>query len=134
MLFCHKIHNILRINAVLLQNLVVKIYALFPPIFLSWEIVSANFFAFWMYDHAESSQENWIKFFNRLRPSLKLIHDQISSCVFCDDERMCNVGMNLIYYYIWRKLINVILLCAFFSCQNWSRTTKTVSIWALNDS
>ena len=49
MLFCHKIHNILMINALLSQNLVVEIYALFPPIFLGRQIVSANFFAFWMY-------------------------------------------------------------------------------------
>ena len=49
MLFCHKIHHIWMINALLLQNLVAQIYALFPPIFLGWQIVSANFFAFWMY-------------------------------------------------------------------------------------
>ena len=46
MLFCHKIHYIWMINALLLQNLVVEIYALFPPIFLGWQIVSANFFCF----------------------------------------------------------------------------------------
>ena len=49
MLFCQKIHIILLINALLSQNLVIKIYALFPPIFLRWQIVSAIFFAFWMY-------------------------------------------------------------------------------------
>ena len=49
MLFCHKIHNILMINKLLMQNLVVEIYALFPPIFLGWQIDPANFFAFWMY-------------------------------------------------------------------------------------
>ena len=36
------------INALLSQDLVIEIYALFPPIFLSWQIVSTNFFAFWM--------------------------------------------------------------------------------------
>ena len=46
MLFCHKIHNILMINALLSQNPVVEIYALFPPIFLGRKIVSANFFRF----------------------------------------------------------------------------------------
>ena len=49
MLFCHKINIILIINALLWQNLVVEIYALFLPIFLGWQIVPANFFAFWMY-------------------------------------------------------------------------------------
>ena len=49
MLFCHKIHNIFMINALFPRNFVVLIYALFPPIFLSWKVVSANFFAFWMY-------------------------------------------------------------------------------------
>ena len=49
MLFCQRIHYIWMINALLLQNLVVEIYALFPPIFLGWQIVSANIFAFWMY-------------------------------------------------------------------------------------
>ena len=46
MLFCHKIHYIWVINTLLLQNLVVDIYALFPPIFLGWQIVSAIFFCF----------------------------------------------------------------------------------------
>ena len=49
MLFCHKIHYILMINALLSQKFVVEIYALFPPIFLGWQIDPANFFAFWMY-------------------------------------------------------------------------------------
>ena len=50
MLFCHKIHYIWVINTLLSQNLVVEIYALFPPIFLGGQIVSAIIFAFWMYD------------------------------------------------------------------------------------
>ena len=33
MLFCHQIHCIFRINALLSQNFVVLIYAFFPPIF-----------------------------------------------------------------------------------------------------
>ena len=37
-----------------LRNFVVSLYALFPPIFLSWKVVSANFSAFWMYDHFNS--------------------------------------------------------------------------------
>ena len=44
-----QIHYIFMINALLSQNLVVEIYALFPPIFLGWQIVPAIFFAFWMY-------------------------------------------------------------------------------------
>ena len=46
MLFCHKIHYIFMINALLSQNLVDKIYTYFLPIFLGWQIVSANFFRF----------------------------------------------------------------------------------------
>ena len=38
------------INALLSQNLVVLIYALFPPIFQGWQIVPAIFVAFWMYE------------------------------------------------------------------------------------
>ena len=53
MLFCHKIHYIWMINALLSQNLVVEIYALFPPIFLGQQIVSAIFFAFWIYVYFE---------------------------------------------------------------------------------
>ena len=49
MLFCHKIHYIFMINALFLQNFVASIYALFPTIFLSWKVVSANFSAFWVY-------------------------------------------------------------------------------------
>ena len=46
MLFCHKINYIWMINALLSQNLVVEIYALFPPIFLVWQILSAIFCCF----------------------------------------------------------------------------------------
>ena len=49
MLFCHKIHKIFMINALFPRNFVVSMYALFPPIFLSWKVVSAIFSAFWMY-------------------------------------------------------------------------------------
>ena len=42
----HKIHYILMINAFLPQNLFVKILALFPLIFLGWQIVSAIFWLF----------------------------------------------------------------------------------------
>ena len=38
------------IYALLLQNFVVKIYALFPQNILYLGAHSANFFAFWMYD------------------------------------------------------------------------------------
>ena len=37
------------INTLFPRNFVVSLYALFPPIFLSWKVVSANFPAFWMY-------------------------------------------------------------------------------------
>ena len=49
LLFCHKTPYIFIINAILLPIDVVEIYALFLPIFLGWQIVSANFFAFCMY-------------------------------------------------------------------------------------
>ena len=37
------------IYALLSQNFVVEIYALFPQNILDWGADSANFFAFWMY-------------------------------------------------------------------------------------
>ena len=37
---------------------VVEIYAHFRPIFLGWQIVSANFFAFWMYEGRPCPCEN----------------------------------------------------------------------------
>ena len=43
MLFCHKIHYIWMINALLSKKLVVEIYAPFPPIFSS---MIAKFFTF----------------------------------------------------------------------------------------
>ena len=63
MLFCHKIHYILMINALLSQNLVVEIYALFPPIFLGWQIVPANV---WRYIA-------WIQNFIKTIPSLSTL-------------------------------------------------------------
>ena len=56
MLFWNGNHYILMINTLLSQNLVVKIYALFPPIFLGCKIVPANFSAFWMYAGHQLSQ------------------------------------------------------------------------------
>ena len=45
-----KNHWIWLIYALLSRSFVVRIYALFPRIFLAWKTESANFFAFWVYD------------------------------------------------------------------------------------
>ena len=52
MLFCPKIHYMFMINAVLSQNFVVPIYALFPPIFLCSKVDHRQFVRFldvWQY-------------------------------------------------------------------------------------
>ena len=45
------------IKALLSQNVVVAIYALFPQIFWDWKVESADFFAFRMYDWGWGSQK-----------------------------------------------------------------------------
>ena len=45
-LLCHQIHYIFMINALLSQNIVVSIYALFPPIFLSLKVDHRQFVRF----------------------------------------------------------------------------------------
>ena len=46
MLFCHQIHYIFMINALLSRNFVVPIYALFPPIFLCSKVDHRQFMRF----------------------------------------------------------------------------------------
>ena len=53
MLLWHKILGIWMIYVPLSQNIVVKIYALFPQMFWDWKADSANFFTFRMYGCAK---------------------------------------------------------------------------------
>ena len=46
MLFCHQIHYIFMINALLSQNIVVLIYALYLPIFLCLKVDHRQFVRF----------------------------------------------------------------------------------------
>ena len=45
------------IYALLSQNFVVEIYALFPQNILDWGADSTNFFAFWMYGYRVASRD-----------------------------------------------------------------------------
>ena len=49
------------IYALLTQNFVVRIYALFPQIFLDWKAKSADIFTFWMYDDHQDGEDHWLK-------------------------------------------------------------------------
>ena len=75
-LFFVKDHWIWLIYALLSQSFVVRIYALFPQIFLAWKTESVNFFAFWMYVSWETLQHSNSSFFfinwdpNVLHPAL----------------------------------------------------------------
>ena len=85
MLFYHQIHYIFMINAVLSQNFVVPIYALFPPIFLCSTV---DLFIFWMYALEEQNLKlsNVVGVVNPVRghlfPLLCPTWDQLNKDVF----------------------------------------------------
>ena len=120
MLFCHKIRYILMINALLLQNLVVMIYALFPPIFLGCKIVPANFSAFWMYVGHQLSQFSCIH--HSPLQSWKLSHTSMQFAQHGASTMLCKLqiffcGLRLfkkktwMHFWLLRLYISNLCIC-----------------------
>ena len=73
-LFLNSKYGISIIYALLTRNFVVRIYALFPQIFLDWKAKSADIFTFWMYGfHPKQELDKyWVHFQNGSFTSIDL--------------------------------------------------------------
>ena len=117
MLFCHKIHYIFMINALFLRNFVVSIYALFPPIFLSWKVNSANLFAFRMYARPEQRWASLTVWFRGTRTEVSLDLDlDLTPLEFAD--------------HVWPETWSTSFKCMNPGIQQWLGPRSVWSPWS----
>ena len=88
------------IYALLTRNFVVRIYAIFPQIFLDWKAKSSDIFTFWMYGHSRLQLQyhcNW-KQLTQLAQFNTTTSTQLTQCI---SHNLCNItGHNLMQLFL----------------------------------